>query len=87
MAPNDSQDVVRLATANNPAEAHVMEQALQADGIACQVVGDFLDVGLGDIPGMQAEVWVHRQDLARAEAILRQIQTDAQAAGENEPEA
>jgi putative signal transducing protein len=87
MAANDAQDVVRLATARNPAEAHLMEQALQAEGIACHVVGDFLNAGLGDIPGLRAEVWVHRQDLARAEGVLQQIQTTAQEPGEHEPEA
>jgi hypothetical protein len=36
------------------------------------VLGDYLDAGLGDIPGLSAEVWVETADLARAEAILGQ---------------
>jgi len=43
-----------------------------ARGIRCQVLGDYLDAGIGDIPGMTAEVWVESEDLALAEAILRQ---------------
>jgi hypothetical protein len=65
-------DVVRLAAAANPFQAHIWQQALEQDGIRCQVLGDYLDAGLGDIPGFSAEVWVETADLARAEAILRQ---------------
>ena len=65
-------DIVRLAAAANPFQAHIWQQALQEEGIRCQVLGDYLDAGIGDIPGMTAEVWVESEDLARAEAILRQ---------------
>ncbi len=69
-----SHDVVRLAAAANPFQAHIWQQALEQEGIRCQVLGDYLDAGLGDIPGISAEVWVETADLARAEAILRQHQ-------------
>jgi hypothetical protein len=72
MKPEESQDVVRVATAAHPMQAHAMEQALRAEGIYCKVVGDFLDAGLGDIPGLQAEVWVKKKDLARAQALLQE---------------
>jgi hypothetical protein len=75
----NQDDVVRLATAANPVEAHVWEQALKEAGIQSRVVGDFLDAGVGDIPGVQAEVWVHRDDLARAEEVLRQGQEVSEA--------
>jgi nucleotide-binding universal stress UspA family protein len=65
-------DLVRLAAAANPVLAHIWQQALEQEGIHCQVLGDYLDAGLGDIPGFSAEVWVETADLARAEAILRQ---------------
>ena len=86
MAARDPNDVVRLATAPNPAQAHIWEQALQEAGIRCKVVGDFLDAGLGDIPGVSPELWVHRDDLARAEEILRQGQqvSDAEPADDSE---
>lgn len=66
--------LVRLATAVNPFEAHIWHQALEEEGIRCQVLGDYLDAGVGDIPGIETEVWVEAADLARAEAILRQHQ-------------
>ena len=53
-------------------EALQWQQALQQEGIRCQVLGDYLDAGIGDIPGMTAEVWVETAGFVRAEAILRQ---------------
>jgi Putative prokaryotic signal transducing protein len=79
---DQSDEIVRLATARNPFEAHVWEQALKEKGISAKVTGDFLDAGLGDIPGLRAEVWVHRDDLARAQEVLRERQIVA----EQEPE-
>ena len=72
MPSDDQRDIVRLAAAANPFQAHIWQQALQEEGIRCQVLGDYLDAGIGDIPGMTAEVWVETADFARAEAILRQ---------------
>ena len=69
-----SNEIVRLTTVANSVQAHIYKQALAAEGIRCQVVGDLLDAGLGDVPGMRAEVWVYRDDLARAEEILRRGQ-------------
>ncbi len=86
-AENAGNDIVRLATAANPLQAHIWEQALKEAGIRCQVVGDFLDAGLGDIPGVSAEVWVHRDDLARAEEVLRQGQEVSDAEPGDEAEA
>jgi nucleotide-binding universal stress UspA family protein len=68
----DSHDLVRLAAATNPALAHIWQQALEQEGIRCQVLGDYLDAGLGDLPGFSAEVWVESADVVQAEAILRQ---------------
>jgi len=65
-----SDDIVHLAYATNPVEAHIWRQALEAEGIQCRVVGDMLDAGLGDVPGAQPEVWVHRNDLDRARSVL-----------------
>ncbi len=72
MHSTDRHEIARLAEAANPFQAHIWEQALQQEGIRCQVLGDYLDAGIGDIPGMGAEVWVDAVDLARAEAILDQ---------------
>jgi hypothetical protein len=70
-------EIVRLAHALNPVEAHIWEEALQQEGIRCRVSGDFLDVGIGNIPGLMAEVWVQKKDLARAQEILRRVQEEA----------
>jgi hypothetical protein len=87
MATDDaSQDIVRLATATNPVQAHIWQEALEAEGISCRVVGDFLSAGLGDIPGLSAELWVKRSDLARAEEVLRQGQNVTPEEAAEEPE-
>jgi len=65
-----NDEIVRVASAVNPVEAHVWQQGLEAEGIRCQLVGDYLDAGIGDVPGFRAELWVHREDLERAAAIL-----------------
>jgi hypothetical protein len=70
MASDNRDDIVRLATADTPALAHIWQQALGEEGIESHVVGDFLDAGLGDIPGLKAELWVHQADAARALEIL-----------------
>jgi hypothetical protein len=71
MATDKSHDVVKLASAATPIQAHVWQQALQEEGISCKVVGDFLDAGLGNLPGISAEIWVHRDDVDRARQIIR----------------
>jgi len=78
MADKDD-DIVRISTAPNPAQAHIWQQMLEQEGIKAQVVGDFLDAGIGDIPGLSAEIWVHRNDAERAKALLEQpIEADNQ---------
>ena len=71
MSTRNPDDVVRLAVARNPVEAHIWEQALRDEGIQARVVGDFLDASFGDLSGTLPEVWVHRDDAARAEEVLR----------------
>jgi hypothetical protein len=73
-------------TAANSADAHIVEQALRAEGVGCQVVGDYLEASMGNLPGVQPEIWVHRRDLARAEGILRELRSQAEADAD-EPEA
>ena len=70
MHTTGQHEIVRLAGAANPLQAHIWQQALQQEGIRCQVLGDYLEAGIGNIPGMGAEVWVEAADLARAQAIL-----------------
>jgi hypothetical protein len=77
MSELPTDEIVRVATAPNPPVAHIWEQALKEEGIRCKIVGDYLDAGLGNIPGMRAEVWVHKEDAERAEAIIRQLEAAA----------
>ena len=65
------EDIVRLAQASNQAEAYLWQQALEEEGIPCKVVGDLLEAGLVDAPGIRPEIWVHRPDLERARAFLQ----------------
>lgn len=74
MSELHDDDIVRLAQAMSPAQAHIWQNALENEGIRCKVVGDYLDAGLGDIPGIRAEVWVHQADFERATAILQEHQ-------------
>ena len=83
MAKTDD-DIVRLATATNPAQAHIWQAALEEEGITAEVVGDFLDAGIGDIPGFSAELWVHSDDVERAKAVLETHQPATEESDEEE---
>ena len=85
MKTEKQNELVRLAGAANPFEAHIRQQALEEEGIRGQVLGDYLDAGIGDIPGMMAEVWVEAADLARAEAILREQQGRSKKSAHDSP--
>lgn len=87
MAAHNPDEIVRLRSrAQNPFEAHVWEQALKEAGISCKVDGDYLDAGIGNVPGMQGEIWVHRDDLAAAEEILSRHQKVSAEETEEVPE-
>jgi hypothetical protein len=72
MTSGVQHELVRVAAAANPFQAHIWQQALQQEGIRCQVLGEYLDGGIRDIPGLEAELWVSAADLDRAESVLRQ---------------
>jgi nucleotide-binding universal stress UspA family protein len=76
----DPRDLVRLAAAANSAQAHIWKQGLEQEGIRCQVLGDDLEAGFGDLQGFSAEIWVEAADVARAEEILRQHHDDLEVA-------
>ncbi len=80
MASEIHPEFVRLTSAPNSFEAHIWQQALRDEGIRCEVLGDYLEAGIGNTPGMMVELWVEPADLPRAEAILRENQnkTDTQ---------
>ena len=87
MANHDPDAIVRLARARNPFEAHAWEKALREQGIEVQAVGDYLDAGIGDIPGFLPEIWVRRDELARAEKVLEALEErQSKAASEDDGE-
>jgi hypothetical protein len=82
----DPDNIVRLTSASNPVEAHILKQALDEAGIQSKVVGDFLDASVGNIPGLYPEIWVHQDDLARAQEVLGQSRAAAQPESAEESE-
>ena len=82
--PHD-EEVVRLADAPTAQEAHAWRQALEADGIYCRVVGDYLDASFGSLNTIPAELWVRRPDLERARAVLQSFR-EAEMLEEDRPE-
>jgi hypothetical protein len=64
--------IVRLATASNPQEAALWQQALETEGICCRVVGETLGSFGVVYPGsVQAEIWVFESDVDRVRAVLQ----------------
>jgi hypothetical protein len=86
MADEKPDDIVPVATNLTPPEAHILQQRLEEEGIRARVVGDYLSAGIGDIPGVAAEVWVHKDDLSRAQAALRPDPETTTEGAEAEPE-
>ena len=67
-----SAELVRLGSAGTLQQAHAWQVTLDAQGIRCCVVGDYLTEGFGvGIPGRYPEVWVYGYDLDRARAALQ----------------
>ena len=65
----DPHDVVKLYS--GPLEIVEAHQAtLSVEGITSNVVGTELAAGLGSVLPGSTELWVHRADHARAEALL-----------------
>ncbi len=71
MSSELSHEMVRLAAASNSFQAGIWRDALRREGIRCEVLGNNLEGGIGDIPGISVEVWVDASEWKRAEAILQ----------------
>ena len=70
---NTSEDdrIVRLATASNPQQAALWQQALEGEGIRCRIVGEMLGSFGVVYPGsVQPEIWVFESDVERARGVL-----------------
>ena len=76
--PHTDDDVVRLATAHDPQEAHLWRQALEGQGICCRGVGEFLGSFGVAPPGYPVpEIWVRRHDVGRARQLLEELRMPA----------
>ncbi len=84
MHDQHEDDIVCLATSITPVQAHIWQNALEEEGVRCKVVGDYLESGLGNVPGVGAELWVHQDDLERAKEILMQHKDFAEDAAEED---
>lgn len=77
MSASADDRIVRLATASNPQEAVLWQQALKAEGIRCRVVGETLGSFGVVYPGsVQPEVWVFESDADRARPVLQSGRKD-----------
>lgn len=73
----NESDIVCVAATPNQAQVHAWRNALQAEGIECQV-GEYLTFWFDNTPWAQADVWVHRTNAHRAREILEhQLPADA----------
>ena len=64
--------IVRLATASNPQEASLWQQALESEGVRCRIVGEKLGSFGVVYPGsVRPEIWVFESDADRARAVLQ----------------
>ena len=64
--------IVRLATASNPQEASLWQQALEAEGVRCRIVGEMLgSFGVVHPGSVRPEIWVFESDADRARAVLQ----------------
>lgn len=68
---NTDDQIVSLTRAPNPVQAHIWENALHVVGIHCEVVDDYFAAGIGDISGVQPEIWVKRHDVTQAQGVLQ----------------
>ena len=75
MSDRPGQEIVRLVTASRPQEAHLWRQALEDEGVRCQVVGEYLGSFGVVYPGHPVpELWVHQEDAERARVVLERLQ-------------
>ena len=65
----NDRDIVCLATTPNRALAHVWRNALEDEGIECEV-GEALTFWINNVPLAQADLWVHRFNVDRAMRLL-----------------
>ncbi|MDH5179384.1 MAG: DUF2007 domain-containing protein [Gammaproteobacteria bacterium] len=61
-----------LYVPNNALSAHLLQGILQQEGIPCQISGEYLQGGVGELPPIGiVRLTVDEADLPRAEAVIR----------------
>ncbi|MCZ2340690.1 MAG: DUF2007 domain-containing protein [Bacteroidales bacterium] len=66
-------DIVRVAS-GNLIQVEVWRDAITDAGIASRIVGDDLSGSFGSVLPGSVELWVHREDLAVAEAAIQRAE-------------
>ena len=67
---------VRLVKVHHESEAGIIRAALANAGIESNSTGDFTSGLRAETPGM-VQVWVHKRNLERAQAVLREVTESA----------
>lgn len=70
---NDPHDVVKVA-AGEMVVIELYKQGLADAGIEARVMGESLDASFGTAIPNSVELWVHRSDALRAQAVLQQME-------------
>ncbi|MCA9541493.1 MAG: DUF2007 domain-containing protein [Myxococcales bacterium] len=68
---------VKLSARLTMVEAHIVHDALSRRGLATQLRHEHLAAADFPNPGTDVEIWVPRRDLARAKAILAEIESES----------
>ena len=80
----------KVYIAKNPADAHLLKALLEGEGIAADVIGEFLYSCRGEVPISRdtlPSVWVMDDaDSEKAEEIIRQYRLAENGARENDEE-
>ncbi|MEM8736123.1 MAG: DUF2007 domain-containing protein [Planctomycetota bacterium] len=71
---SEETKLVRLTEVFHEAEAGVLVAALETEGIQANSTGDLTSGFRAESPG-SIEVWVHAKDLAKAQAVMAEIES------------
>ena len=63
--------LVRLYSAEDSIEAHLLRHMLERQGIPCVITGEHLESGMGELPAFGViDVWVLDENFADADEVL-----------------
>ena len=65
--------MIRVYSAKDIMEAHIVSGLLESRGIPAKVSGDYLQGGIGELPAMDLiVVWVNDEDVQAARKIIEE---------------